>query len=208
MSIPTFFKNLIKSITLWFGKVSWKPKNLLTIEEQKVISDLLAPNYYIILTRRNNCLSTYMIMLANFVVTGKFGYWDHALMNMEDTVINNIDFKLVEAVGTGVAYTTFDKVFDCNSVAILKSKHMDIKQWTAVLDKARTEVGKPYDTLFDLTKDNALSCVELVRTALMAETDYDTDFANFEALILKYRNLTPQMFYDCGDFEIVYEIRH
>jgi hypothetical protein len=75
------------------------------------------------------------------------------------------------------------------------------------MDKAMTEIGKPYDSLFDLKNDNALSCVELGRTALMAEPNYYTNFANFEEMIRKRKNLTPQMFYECPDFEVVYEIR-
>jgi len=190
------------------GKIHWKAKNTLTAEEQDKIRQRLKGNYYIMLSRRNNHLSTYMISFANFVLSGKWSYWSHAFMNAEDEVTSDEDFRIVEAIGLGVEYTPFAKVFDCNSVALLKPRSMSIDDWTAILDKAKSEVGKPYDNLFDLKNDNALSCVELVRTALMADPDYYTSFANFEALIKKRKNLTPQMFYDCEDFEVVYEVRH
>lgn len=45
---------------------------------------------------------------------------------------------------------------------------------------------------------------ELVRLILSNEKDYDKNFSNFEALIKKHKNLSPQMIYDCGDFDIVY----
>lgn len=192
----------------WVGTIHWSPKNTLTIDQQDDIRKLLIGNYYIMLSRRNNHLSTYFISLGNFLLSGKWSYWSHAFMNAEDKVISDEDFRIVEAVGVGVEYTPFDKVFDCNSVVLLKPRCMLVEDWTAVLDKAKTEIGKPYDNLFDLKNDQALSCVELVRTSLMAEPDYAKNFANFEALIKKRKNLTPQMFYDCLDFVVVYEVRN
>jgi len=129
-------------------------------------------------------------------------------MNLEDQVNGVEDFRIVESVGEGVKYTPFEQALDVNCIALLKPKRMTIERWTAVLDKARTEVGKPYDNLFDLANDKSLSCVELVRAALMAEPNYTTDFAEFERMIVGAKSkLTPQMFYDCPDFEVVFEIR-
>jgi hypothetical protein len=126
---------------------------------------------------------------------------------LEDEVKADDDFRLVEATGNGVNYSPFELVFEVHGVVLLKPKNMSVDHWTLVMDKAMTEIGKPYDSLFDLKNDNALSCVELVRTALMAEPNYYTNFANFEEMIRKRKNLTPQMFYECPDFEVVYEIR-
>lgn len=205
-------KNLWKALVNWvvitIGKIHWGYKNGLTAEELDDVRKLLTPHYYVILTHRNNHLSTFFVGLASWLLTGKWSYWAHALMNLEDEVKSDGDFRLVEATGAGVNYSPFDLVFMVHGVALLKPKNMSADYWTVVMDKAMTEVGKPYDTLFDLKNDNALSCVELVRTALMAEPDYETNFANFEAMIAKEKNLTPQMFYDCPDFEVVYEVRH
>lgn len=201
------FKKAWVEITKFLGKIHWSPSNTLTLEEQSHIRELLKKDYYIMLSRRNNHLSTYLISFANFILSGKFSYWSHAFMNTENDVKNDSDFRIVEALQTGVEFTPFDKVFDVNGIVLLKPKNMSIDKWTSVLDKARTEIGKPYDNLFDLKNDKALSCVELVRTALMAEPDYIENFADFENLIRSRGNLTPQMFYDCKDFEIVYEIR-
>ena len=127
---------------------------------------------------------------------------------MEDEVKSDKDFRLIEAVGKGVVFTLFDNVFDVHGACILKPRNLTIEKWTAILDKAKIQLGKPYDTLFDIANDNNLSCVELCRAALMGEPDYATDFANFEALIKKrHNNLSPDMFYGLDDFEVVYEVR-
>ena len=195
-------------LILSIGKVEWKAKDTLSQDEQAKIRELLINDYYIILTRRNNHLSTFFTSLANFVLTGKWGYWSHALMNMEDEVKDNKDFRLIEAVGKGVVYTPFDHVFDVHGTCILKPKYMSTDNWTFVLDKAKLQLGKPYDTLFDIRNDNNLSCVELCRAALMGEPNYASNFANFEALISKrHDNLSPDMFYGLDDFEVVYEVR-
>jgi hypothetical protein len=205
--LKKIFDKIASAFVTVIGKIHWAPSNTLSEGEKKKIHDLLVPNYYIILTHKNNHLSTFFVGLGNFLLTGKWGYWGHVLMNLEDEVHSDSDFRLIEAVGTGVTYSPFDSVFEVNGVALLKPKNMGLDKWTAVMDKAMTEIGKPYDTLFDLKNDQALSCVELVRDALMGEPDYTKNFAHFEAMIQTRKNLTPDMFYDCDDFELVFEIR-
>ena len=203
----SIFSKIATTVITYIGNITWKEKNLVTSDEQQQIRNKLKSDYYIILTRNNSHLSTYAIAISNFFLTGKWGYWGHALMNFEDTVSTDSDFRLIQSTGTGVNYCTFGEVFTTNSVVLLKPKNMLIEDWTLILDKAKTDIGKPYDTLFDLSQDKALSCVELVRDALMADPDYATTFANFEAMVQKYNRITPDMFYGCPDFSVVYEIR-
>lgn len=191
----------------FLGNIHWKEKNLLQEDELKKIKEMLAKDYYVILTRRHNHLSSYLISVADFLLVGKLGYWSHALMNLEDTVKTDDDYILIEAVGTGVQATHFDKVFDVNSVVLLRPKNMTIEKWTTALDKAKTELGKPYDNLFDLTSDKEINCVELVRLALETSPTYQRDFAEFEKMIEQEGRLTPEMFYTCPDFEVALEIR-
>lgn len=198
----------VNFVVITIGKIRWSYNNGLTLDELAKVRELLTPDYYILVTHRKNHLSTFFVCLSNFILTGKWGYWAHALMNLEDEVKDDKDFRLIEATGAGVHYSPFDLVFRVHGVALLKPKSMSIEHWTQVLDKAKTELGKPYDSLFDLTNENAISCVELVRTALIAEPNYYSDFANFEEMIKQRKNLTPQMIYDCVDFEVVYEVRH
>lgn len=203
-----FFSKLISPVMMWIGSVHWKQRNAITDDDKRIIKNMITDDYFIILSRRSNHLSTYFISLASFVLTGRFGYWSHSFMNLEDDVKSDDDFRLIEAVGTGIKYSTFEETFgEIDGVVLLIPKNMTLAEWTDVLDKAKSQLGKPYDSLFDLKTDKALSCVELVRTALMVLPDYETRFAKFEALIQKRKNLTPQMFYDCEDFEIHYQVR-
>jgi hypothetical protein len=201
------FQRIERGIALGIGKIHWKGHNMLDETQIQEIKDLMTDNYYIILSHRSNHLSTFFIGLLSFCLTGKWAYWCHALMNVEDKVEDDGDFRFIEAVGTGVRYAGIANVLDVHGIVLLKPKNMSLEEWTAALDKAKTELGKPYDTLFDLSNDQSLSCVELVRVALQNEPNYAADFANFEAMIKAKKNLTPSMFYDCPDFEVVYEVR-
>lgn len=204
----TLIKKLKSALATWVGNVQWKQSRELSGAELDEILERLTPHYYIILTRRSNHLSTYVICLANLILTGKWGHYSHVLMNLEDEVTEEKDFRLIEATGKGIHYSLFQEVFGgIDSVALLKPKNMSLDAWTAVMDKAKTQLGKPYDTLFDLKNDLALSCVELVRVALQAESNYTTNFSNFEKMISECKNLTPNMFLQCSDFEVVYEVR-
>ena len=200
-------RRLVESIVQSIGKVHWKLRDEISVESKKEIAELLKPHYYIILTRRSNHLSTFLIGLSNLVLRGKWGYWSHSLMNLEDEVTEEDDFRLIEAIGRGVTYSDFDNVFNVSDVALLKPKNMSPEYWTIVLDRLKTKLGTPYDTLFNLKSEAEVSCVELVRIALKAEPDYEKNFANFERMIKKSRNLTPQMFFDCPDFEVIWQAK-
>jgi hypothetical protein len=212
--------SIIEKVVLFIGKIHWAPSQEISTEDQEKIRALLKDNYYIILTHRNNHLSTYFTALADLFLMGKFSYWAHALMNLEDEVTSSKDFRLVkmganltggreliEATGSGTHTTPFEQVFDVHGVVLLKPKCMALEEWTGVLDVAKAQMGKPYDSLFNIADDSALSCVELVRVILQSRPNYAEEFKNFEAMIAKYKNLSPQMYYDCGDFSVVFEAR-
>jgi hypothetical protein len=196
--------------TVAIGNVSWKSKRVMTDADRDVLRQKLEKDYYIILTMHRGFLSSWAIAIAHFFMTWKFGYYAHVLMNLEDTVSTDADYKFIEATRLGTQYSGFDHVFNqqTSSVALLRPKYMTLDHWTEVLDRSRTYLGRPYDTLFDLSSDQKLSCVELVRDALRGEPHYERDFANFEAMITKSKNLDPQMFYECTDFVVEWEVRH
>lgn len=204
------WKYIQSVIVKFIDSVRWKSNRVLTPTEVEQIRQHLIPNYYIILTNRRGYLATYAIAIVHLLLTGKWGFYSHSLMNTEDEVNGNSDFRLIEATTKGVHYTPFLNVFDesCSSVALIKPTKMSVDHWTAVLDRAKAQLGKPYDSLYDLASTKEMSCVELVRYALQSEPNYDTNFADFERLIHKHKYLTPHMFYTCKDFEIVYEVRH
>ena len=208
--VTSTYNSIRNILAVMIGKINWKTKRVLSPEEFETIRQKLKDDYYIILSRHDGHLSTYAIALAHCFLTHHWGYYAHVFMNLEDTVLSDNDYRFIEATGTGVHISGFSGVFDdqTSSVALLKPKSMSLDKWTSVMDKAKTELGKPYDTLFDLANDNKLSCVELVRDALRNEPNYETDFANFEAMIADAKNLDPQMFYECSDFVVEYETRH
>lgn len=201
------FKRLLKATIEFIGKVHWRPRRQLSTTDQQLVRERLRTGYYIIVTHRHNHLSTFFVGLGNFLLTGRWGRWSHALMNLEDEVTTDADFRLIEATGEGTHFSPFDRVFDVDACALLKPRRMTAEDWTGLLDHAKTALGRPYDTLFNLASDHELSCVELVRWVLMNKPGYAEDFAAFEALIKKRRNLTPSMFYECPDFEVVLELR-
>jgi hypothetical protein len=202
-----FIISLFNKVVAFIGSVEWKPRTAISESDKDKIKQMLKNDYYIVLTRRNNHLSTYFISVIEFFLRFKFAYWTHSVMNLEDTVTTDFDFRLMEATGSGVHYSDFDNVFDAQSAVLMKPKCMTIEKWTSVLDTARAQLGKPYDTLFDIADTSKLSCIELTRMILMSEPNYKEDFKNFEAMIVKYKNLSPQMLYDCEDFEVVFEVR-
>lgn len=201
-----YLSSAVSSFGSYIGKISWKANKEIPNYSKEKIKELIKSDYYIIVTRRSNHLSTYIINLLEVYLRFKLGYWSHALMNLEDNVTSDKDFRLLEATGKGVGFVDFDTVFDVQAVALLKPRSMTVDEWTTVLDTAKVQQGKAYDSLFDITDDKKLSCIELIRVVLKASPGYDEDFANFEKMIKKCKNVSPQMLYDCEDFEIQYEI--
>jgi len=207
--IKELWNKVVAEGSYLIGKVNWKTKRVLTETDMLKIQELLKDNYYIILTRHNGRLTAYAISLAHFLITGRRGHYGHALLNIEDEVKTNDDFQFIESISQGVKYSSFDEVFDkqVGSVVLLKPRSMTIEKWTAIIDKARSELGKPYDLALDITTEDAINCVELVRDALKGEASYATDYSDLERMIKKYKTLDPQMIKECTDFEVVAEFR-
>ena len=207
--LPIFAK-IVNATSVAIGKVNWTTTRVLSDSELTTVKAKLKDDYYVILTRHSGHLSAYAISTAHLFLTGKIGYYGHALMNLEDEVANDGDYRFIEATGEGVHYSGFNSAIDkqTSAIALLKPKALTIREWTDVMDYAKTQLGKPYDTLFDISNDKALSCVELVRVALQIMPTYETDFADFEARIKKYKNFDPETFRECTDFEVVWEVKH
>lgn len=204
----TFFQKVQIFFIELLAKIHWKQHHELSPANRALLHEMLAKDYYIIATRRDNQFSTIMIAIGHFFLTGKLGYYSHVLMNLEDEVQSPEDFRLIEATGEGVHYSTFDEVFKYPyAIALIKPKSMTIEEWTTCLDNAKIYLGRPYDNLFNLKNDLEINCVELVHRALQALPDYATRFAAFEKLLQKKKKLTPQMFADCSDFEVVLKIK-
>lgn len=207
-------RNLFQTVQIWFikliAKIHWNENDGIPEHEQGTIHSMLVKDYYIIATRRDNFLSSWFMNLGHFFLTGRWGFWTHVLMNTEDEVHSPDDFRLIEATGKGTHYSTLQAVLSgVEAVALIKPVGMTTDEWTVCLDEAKTYLGRPYDNLFDLIGDEEINCVELVRRALQKLPDYDTRFAAFEQLIRKKKGkLTPTMFIECPDFEVVWVVKH
>jgi hypothetical protein len=169
---------------------------------------LLKEHNCLILTRRKSHLTTYFIAIMSWFATKKAAHYAHALMNVEGDITNNIDYRLIEATGKGVHYSTFMEVFDCDSACILKPRGVSMEEWTFVLDTVKASLGEEYDMMFDLADETKVSCIELVYKGIKRLPNYAERFPQLLSLIEKMKgDLTPQMLYDCGDLDVVFEVR-
>lgn len=176
-------------------------------EDHDKIRELLSKDYLIILTRTNSHLTTLLISIASLIVSRQYPRYVHALMNVEGDIPGHIGYKLIEATAKGVHYSTFMQVFNCDSVALLAPKGISLHEWTAVLDTVKKQLGTPYDTLFDLATNERVSCVEMIYWGLKTLPNYEERFPKLLKMIREDGNLTPQMLYDSGEFDIVFEVR-
>lgn len=204
----TFFQK----VQIWFiellAKIHWKQRDLLTKNDDVKLKEMFVNDYYIIATRKSNYLTTFFIALGHFFLTGRWGFYSHVLMNLEDVVKTDDDYRFIEATGSGTHYSNFEEVFGkVDAVSLIKPKNMTLIEWTEALDKAKTYLGTPYDNLFDLKNNLEINCVELIRLALEGIPDYAIKFAEFEKMVAKKKKLTPDMFIECTDFEVVYSIK-
>lgn len=204
----TFFQKVqIWAIEL-VAKIRWKQKDSLTQNDDAKLKEMFAKDYYIVASRRGNYLTTFFITLGHLLMTGRKGNYSHVLMNLEDEVKYDGDFRFIEATGKGTHYSTYEEVFTgVDAVALIKPKNMPIEEWTRALDDMKIYLGRPYDNLFDLKNNLEINCVELIKLALEKTPDYHIRFAEFEKMARKKKKLTPDMFVQCSDFEVIYKIK-
>jgi len=218
MSYESWWYRILHKITGIFSRAHWKNIRALfnggiyyDLKEEDLdkIRTYLSKSYFIILTYRKAHLTTWMIAVLTFIKTGKWQKYSHVLMNVDnesDEMLWN-KFKLIEATNKGVHYSTFMEVFDCDAVCLLQPSNISQEELNYVIEGLLNQHGYHYDDLFDLSDKTRVSCVELVLNALKKSPNYDTDFAEFDKMINKVGNLTPQMYLDCPDFKKILEIR-
>lgn len=204
----TFFQKIQIALIKGMVKVHWRQTKPLSQAEIDDMKARFKKDYFVIATRKSNYLTTFFIALGNLFLTGRWGFYSHVLMNLEDTVESDSDFRFIEATGKGVHFSDFTSVFGAvDAVALIKPKNLTLEEWTSTLDRAKTYLGRPYDNLFDLKSDLEINCVELIRLALESIPDYSLKFKEFEKLVATKKKLTPDMFATCSDFEVVLTIR-
>jgi hypothetical protein len=171
----------------------------ITFWEYTKFQSLCDKSPYILVTRKKSHLTTYLISLGNFILVGKLGYWSHAaLVNKEE---------VYEALGSGVQKNSLMYALQSDSAALLLPKGISVEDWSKVLLEAKENIGRKYDAGFDLSSDDKLSCIEYVWDALREVPNHMERWPNFMGMVLLKGNVTPQMLYDSGDFDVVLEIR-
>jgi hypothetical protein len=196
------FLNIIGRIQWeWLtAKIKGRPYTL-TLNDFISITNCWKEMNFITLTRRNSHLSTYLIQIGHFLVTGRLNcYYTHALFNKGTTAI--------EAIGKGVVYSKPEDVLNCDGAALLLPKGIGMFEWQRILSEAERHAieNTPYDTFFSLSSDNELSCIELIYDALKEVDGADKKWPKFFKLVEEKKNVTPQMIYDCGDFIVFMEV--
>lgn len=188
------------------SKISWRKQGKLTVTDKEEISKHLASGYYIILTGSTSHLSSVIVSLLSWIKTGVWATYSHVLINCDNITDANdtTSFKFMEATATGVHYSTFDEIFNCDHVCLLTPNSVSNEEWTKIIDGLLKQKGKKYDDLFDLADSTRVSCVEVVLNALKA-ADYENDFKDLERLINEQGNLVPQMYRQSHDFKVTYE---
>jgi len=185
--------------------IYWK----LTEADHNELRRKLGSGFYVILTAGHPSLSGIGVKMASLLTGRGWPVFTHVLLNVdnEDDPLRSHEFQLVESIQQGVVYSTFMKVFDCDIVALLRPRGFTEDEWEKALERAKDNVGKGYDTLFDLIDNTEMSCVELVRDALIGSfdnfEDYKKRFFHFESMIeANNGELIPEMFFKCRDFHV------
>lgn len=186
-------------------KLTGKVYNLLNDDHSHLLR-LFNNSNYIVLTKRSWCLGSFMVTIASTILTRKKSFWTHALMNVEG---DKGPPQLMEAIGSGVTISSFTSVFHCDAVVVLRPKIPKGFQmsWEGLNEAAYSNLGKEYDTLSDILDDQKMNCSEYVWKCLSKIPEADIWFNGLRVLIDNNKNLCPQMLYDCGCFEVVFEIR-
>jgi len=202
----TVWYKLYNKIASLPSKISWRTKGKLTITDKEEIAKHLSRGYYIILTGSTSHLSSVIVSLLSWIKTGVWATYSHVLINCDNITdaTDTTSFKFMEATATGVHYSTFDEIFNCDHVCLLTPHSVSNEEWTKIIDGLLKQKGKKYDDLFDLADSTRVSCVEVVLNALKA-ADYENDFKDLERLINEQGNLVPQMYRQSQDFKVTYE---
>lgn len=209
-------------VNQFIGRIEWSSLKYfftgryynLTSDDVRSALAKLSTGRYIILIRRNTHFTTYLIGTAHLLATliwptkyrkAHMGFWSHACLHLEDESLREIDLQIIEAVGQGVKISEFWDVLNCDSICLLKPKNYSEDEFEKVIAWARTLIGRPYDNVFNIKDDKEISCVEAAYSSLLAADP--KGLPSLSEWVDRVNNLTPDMIYECGDFDVELEIR-
>jgi hypothetical protein len=171
------------------------------------VEDTVKSGPRIILTRKKTHLSAFFVALGHFFLTGEWGYWSHLSLCIPDSGQTKWTMKVIESTSDGVRLSFLVDVMKADAVCVMRPRLVDGEMWGEMLAEAMAKLGVAYDDDFNLESDDEVSCVELLMAAAKQSFDFDRYFPGLSAMVAKEKNLTPDMIYTCGDFQIYYEAR-
>lgn len=199
------------------GKIKWERlremltgrRYNLTIEDWGKVFSVLKHQPYIVLTYRKAHLSTWLVRAAELLLNQKWGCYGHVLVSFQRRipVCKYSDIRFIEAIGKGVTDSHWSDVFDVDGVCVLRPRYYDSATLLKQVPHVENDIGKPYDDALNPYDDHQMACVEVGRELLKHIPKYEHTMRVFENMISRRKYLTPDMFKDCPDFEIVLEIK-
>lgn len=213
-AIKAFGKSLISHIMLnIIGRMNWTGLKYfftgreydLRDEDITEIVRAMKSQRLIGLSYRETHFTSYCINTIYFFLSGRLREFSHAWLGprpFEDS----LDLRIIESVAEGVRSAPFWKVLLVDAVALLKPKYFHPDKWAELDIEAEKDVGHIiYDIYGRYMDPSERNCIEQV-VFRMLHSDPDC-LPGTTALMKKYKQLTPQMIYDSGDFEVILEIR-
>lgn len=169
-----------------------------TAEDVVEIVKLMNEERLIGISWRSAHLSSYLVAIGHFLLTGKWVKCAHVFTNIEYEFDRDANLLITEATGQGVKNSRFWEVLNCDRVMLFKVRGMTEEESALYSAYVRDEVGKKYDKFYRFKPDdNLTSCTELPFRALQKVNSKFT--VNLEALLAKHKKLTPAMYLESYD---------
>lgn len=188
----------------WLVRLFKEPVYLTPMDRIEIMDKLRNGNY-MIAVKDPYSLSGFFVRFSHWFLTGHKAHYTHVLLNLED---DGEDFKFVEATSSGVHTSDFHEVFKhAQNVALLKPKYYTSNEFDECIKHANDLVGKKYDFGYNVNDESKMSCVEVVLSCLKKLPFYSDRMRCLEFLMKYERNLTPDMYVEVPDIEVVLEIK-
>lgn len=204
---------MYEKIMTFFAHVRWewliriyKNPSYISLSDKEEIKKLIQEENYIFLTFDPYSFSGMFVIFGTLVKTGRIPEYTHALINLD--LDPEDEYEFVEATSLGVNPSSFEYALGkAKKVCILRFKNYQTNVIKLGVEHVRKNIGKGYDFGFNLSDSSKMTCVELVWDLIKTFPDYEEKCKFLKFLIEYEGQLTPQMFRDCPDLEVVLEIK-
>jgi hypothetical protein len=90
----------------------------------------------------------------------KLGLWDHPIVTPYQEAIRN-GRSIVEALRFGVVMNPVENFLNIDDLAVARKRNLSEQEQREGILTALSQVGKPYDFLFDTDDDSKMTCAEI-----------------------------------------------